>query len=212
MVESRRTILAGLAAGVGIVLTAPLNVFAKGNNSKIHVFAKGNPKERELIKEYDVCGKKKQKVYRGIYTAVACAYTRCGKWGDAFTDLGVGIINEKNQGMIWGLWMPKKIITSYRGMLIADKIGRFENGDLCSCFYAGDRNSSETDSRYVQRAELKIGRGEREKVLDKVPSNMDDIILGLTSKGLSFDTNELNAELTRGVLKHSDVIDKYVKV
>ncbi len=135
-----------------------------------------------------------------LATPIAC---------DDGTSMGVGLAYN-GRTVFWGLAAPKKVITSYRGMKIAEQVREFGPGTLAACWCAGSRNVHESDKRYVDEIEAKIGRPARERILGMVPENFEDILGLLQEKDIHFAGWEIDEEVKNGVLRVTPKIQSYL--
>ncbi|MBU4086455.1 MAG: hypothetical protein KKB21_02650, partial [Nanoarchaeota archaeon] len=137
-------------------------------------------------------GEQGEKVVDGetkLATPIAC---------DGGMSMGVGL-SYNGSAVFWGLASPKKIITSYRGMKIAEQVREFGHGTLAACWYAGSRDVHDSDKRYVEEIEAKIGRPTRERILEMVPEDFDGMLDLLQKKDIHFAGWEIDEEVKNGV-------------
>jgi hypothetical protein len=127
--------------------------------------------------------------------------------------MGTGLSYEDGRAEFWGLIGPKRVIASYRGMKIAELVKEFGHGTLAACWYAGNRyfHPSDSERKYVIEIEAKIGKRVRERILEMVPENFDEIITMLQEKGLyDIDCFEIEQEIKEGRLKPTPKIQAYL--
>lgn len=129
--------------------------------------------------------------------------------------MGVGLGYVEGKGMFWGLMAPRKVINSYRGMKIAELVEVFDNGTLAACWYAGDKNIHESDKGYVDEIEAKIGKQERQEILEMIPKDFDNILNKLKENDIEIAGWEIEKEVEEGRLEITsrvqEFLDKYHK-
>jgi hypothetical protein len=154
-----------------------------------------------------VKGKKEDKIFNR--DVMIDAYPAVVEYGSSVSSMGIGLLQDSDagaHGAVWGLVIPKSLMTSYRGMKVAEELKEFSNGALCECWYAGSRSVSESGKYYVDSIEAKIGRKKREEILKMVPPNLDQILISMKEKNIDFDVPELKYEMRKGRIRSTPVI------
>lgn len=154
-----------------------------------------------------VKGKKEDKIFNR--DVMRDAYPAVVEYGSSVSSMGVGLLQDSDagaHGTVWGLVIPQSLITSYRGMKVAEELKEFSNNTLCECWHAGSRSVSESEKYYVDSIEAKIGRKKREEILKMVPSNLDQILITMKEKNIDFDVPELEYEMRKGRIKSTPII------
>lgn len=78
---------------------------------------------------------------------------------DEMTNCGVGIFYEDGHGQVWGMVMPRNLISAWRGTEVLRHLNIIEHGTLCAAYYTGLRNPHESDMKsHVEPTIAKIGR------------------------------------------------------
>jgi len=109
-----------------------------------------------------------------------------------FAQMGIGLLYpEQNSAEFWGLFLPRLIGTSYRGMKILELLQEVHFGDICACWYAGKRKPHKTEMRYVKKIVRRIGRRRRREILRLTPPDLQDVIERLEGKDIDFETWDL---------------------
>lgn len=129
---------------------------------------------------------------------------------DGGLEMGTGLAYEDGKATFWGLGLPKKVIASYRGMKIAELVEEFGHSTLAACWYSGNRNVHASEQRYVDEIVAKIGKPARERILEMVPENFDDVITMLQEKGVHFAGWEIEEEVENGVLRVTPKLQTYL--
>ena len=134
-----------------------------------------------------------------------------------FAQMGVGFIfvGETDMGMsIWGLLGPHKLIQSWRGMKVLERVEHIGHGTLCACWYAGGRKIAESETSYLNTLAAGLGGMEtlhalREKVLASAPTSaeLDSMISILRGHGIDIDDRELVEEVQAGRIGMLPVIE-----
>lgn len=124
--------------------------------------------------------------------------------------MGTGLAYEDGRATFWGLASPKKVISSYRGMKIAELVEEFWHGTLAACWYSGNRDVHPSDQKYVDEIEAKIGKPARERILGMVPENFDDVLTMLQEKDIHFAGWEIEQEVKDGVLRVTPKLQTYL--
>lgn len=128
--------------------------------------------------------------------------------------MGVGLLQDyglEPHGQYWALAAPKLLITSFRGMKIAQELKEFQNNILCYCWYGGNRKVHPADQHYVDSIEAKIGRKKREEILEMVPENLDQVLSLIKEKNIDFDTSELEEEIKEDRIKPTSLINRAIE-
>jgi len=124
--------------------------------------------------------------------------------------MGTGLLGEDGRAIFWGLASPKKVISSFRGMKVAELVEEFGHGTLAACWYSGNRNVHPNEQKYIDEIEAKIGRPARENILGMVPENFDEVLSVLQEKGADFAGWEIEEEVKSGVLKVTPKLQTYL--
>ncbi len=195
-------------------------VLDKMKNNKYKIFAKGN---------------KKRIFYHGvemIATPVAIySVSQIGK--EIYSDeMGVGLrtgnyLDNPDIGktITTGNCWRQLIIGSYRAMLIADLITRFEKNklkenywhsaflDLGDCMGASLSNY-EKNKEWYKRLIKKVDPKKLEKILKQVPENLPEIFAQLEKDHMEFDYWEIFEEIKKGNIKGPNmlIIKNYAKL
>lgn len=101
--------------------------------------------------------------------------------GDILPSFGIGLVDENDNVQFWGLTIPHRLITAWRGMYILDQATIISNGTLCYCYEIGKRDLKDSDKRSLNILQ------------DQIPdiNNFRKKILAT-----SIDNDELNAMLS----------------
>ncbi|OHA88073.1 MAG: hypothetical protein A2653_02615 [Candidatus Zambryskibacteria bacterium RIFCSPHIGHO2_01_FULL_43_25] len=132
-----------------------------------------------------------------------------------FAQMGIGLIfPDEQKGIIWGLAMPHKLIQSWRGMKILERIERIYYSTLYACWTMAQRDVHDGDkSDFYELAEQVGGSAKlqalRDEVLASVPSadELNAMITNLREKGVDVDSCELEEEVKAGRIATSPLIE-----
>ncbi len=185
---SRRFFLGGSIATAALIAASPLEVLAHEERTSI-TFASGSWSKKDIDGHETMA--QPSAYYDGISMGVALRQ-KCGH--DSF----------------WGLWEPKLVLTTYRGMKIAEQVRVFEERTLCACWYAGKRKVRESEQKYVNEIEQKIGKSEREIISYTIPSNFENMLTRLSRKGIDIAWWEIEDEVKDGVLTATPKIQAFL--
>ena len=116
-------------------------------------------------------------------------------------EMGVGLRYNDGSAALWGLVMPHRVLTSYRGMRLAELVKEFEHGTLAACWHSGNRKVHPSEKRYVDEIEAKVGRAAREQILSTLPEDFEGFVERLGEKDVYVPGLELEEEVKAGVLK-----------
>lgn len=133
-----------------------------------------------------------------------------GRDGES-SSMGVGLIYpEEQSSSIWGLFMPRDIVASYRGMKIAEEVPQFGHGTLAACWYAGNRSVSFSDKKYIDDIEGMIGAENRQRIIQAPLPSFDDAVRLMQEKGIDFDAYPFLTEIEQGNLSMTPVLEQAV--
>ena len=175
---SRRLFLGGSIATTALIAASPLEVLAHEESTSI-TFARGAFGE---------------KVVDGFKIKVQPSAVYDG------TSMGIALRQKCGHGQFWGVFIPRLVLATYRGMKIAEKVEKFEDGTLCACWYAGKRKSNSGEQDYVDEIEAKIGKEGRERILYTIPPNFEDMLTKLSDNRVDIAGWEIEDEVKEGVL------------
>jgi len=120
-------------------------------------------------------------------------------------------------GLVYGyrkielaLATPKMVIASWRGMKTAELVKEFGDNTLIACWHAGNRHVSPEHQKYIDEIEAKIGKYARERILETVPEDLEDILAMLQERGIYSDGWEIEEEIRNGTLKATPKIQSYL--
>ena len=133
--------------------------------------------------------------------------------------IGIGLAYESGDSIFHGYSHPgyRLVITSYRAMKILELVRefRYEKDTLDACWYLGHReipNCRSWDSAGPNPDNIlaEMGDSARQRILNMVPENLDDIVTMLQGNDIDFDGWEIEEEVKNGVIRVSPKIQSYL--
>lgn len=131
--------------------------------------------------------------------------------GVVTTDLEMGIVawlfekdkpDESVTGRLWGLVMPHNLIACWRGMLILQEVGSFNEGDLCNAYYAGQRNTHDSNKHRIDEITAKIGKSTYDAIMARpIPNDVVELIIKIADEGEPIALWPITEEVEAGTLK-----------
>jgi len=185
---SRRLFLSGSIVSAALIAASPLEVLAHEESTSI-TFARG------------AWGKK---VVDNLQVTVQPSAMYDG------TSMGIALRQKCGHGQFWGLFAPRAVLATYRGMKIAEQVEKFEDGTLCACWYSGKRKINPGEEHYINEIEAKIGKAEREKILYTIPTNFEEMLTKLSRKVIDIAGWEIEDEIKDGVLTATPKIQAFL--
>ncbi|MBI5228035.1 hypothetical protein HY988_05590 [Candidatus Micrarchaeota archaeon] len=129
-------------------------------------------------------------------------------------EMGIGLTNQKEgKDQFFGFLSPRLVLTSWRGMRIAQLVGEFQDSTLSACYNAAKKEAQPSDPS-VQTIEALIGRRARNNVLTMpVPADEIDNMLRLLMENDHISGgHELESELQRGRFFKKGTIPRTARV
>ena len=186
------------------------HVLDKMRDKKYKIFAKGNKKRIfyygvEMIVT-PVAIYNTLQIGKEIYSDEMGVGLRTGNYPD---NLNIG--KTITTGNCW----RQLIISSYRAMLIADLITKFEkNGPSLHDCMITSRSNYEKNKEGYKRLTKKVGSEKLEKILRSIPENLPEIFAQLEKDHMEFDYWEIFEEIKKGNIKGPNmlIIKNYAKL
>ena len=125
---------------------------------------------------------------------------------DGINNCGVGLFwpsGDSLDGIIWGLFTPRDLITAWRATEVLSRLDSIENGTLCAAYYTGKRNPHASDKEsYVDPMIAKIGEGRYDEIMQKpIPEAIVRAILDGQGKDFAPDTYPITDEVRAGTIE-----------
>jgi hypothetical protein len=139
-----------------------------------------------------------------------------------FAQMGFGFLlteeTESSKGHIWGLLAPHQLIRSWRSMKILERLERIEDGTLCCCFYAAQREISNNDQQYLDRLAEQLGDAKKlQTILTEVMAlnpnavEMETMLNALRRAKVDISEWELQEEIKAGRISNSPLIETIIE-
>ncbi len=140
-----------------------------------------------------------------------------------FAQMGIGVIfrdaaYEGKDVQFWGQVIPHKLIQSWRGMKILERITQFEARTLCACWMVAQHTVPETYRYLLEQLSEQVGGLEalqtlRDTVLASAPATdeLNMMIAHLRDHGVEVDALELEEEMTTGQIEATPLIETLVR-
>lgn len=161
----------------------------------------------EKIKPFYIGRKTIKKIKGESVEMIPFLYT-----SNEFNQIGIGIQNSKDEGLIWGLHSPITIIRWWRSLKILESLDTIENNTLALCWKITVEDYEGFKVLAMQTGGDKSFRIVLNKIFNTAPTQTEltGMIQNLRSKGIRVNHQELQEEVGRGTITSSPIIKSVI--
>lgn len=139
----------------------------------------------------------------------------CGLDGESESaQLGVGLLlfdpctEEGESACFWGMFHPRDLVASYRGMKILELLPEIRFGTLCAAWYAGARKVHSSDQNKVDQIIDQIGKDAHAALLLEPLPTFQQALMVLTNHGIKLATHAFVDEIRAGTMKLTPFLEE----
>ena len=131
---------------------------------------------------------------------------------------GIGLLDEEDDGHFWGLEAPHRLVTSWRGMQILDRVERVGFGVISRAYSAGLRQEEDGIGNWWEQLKEVLPNTDemREEMLSrKIPDKELERMLRICNRPdneIAVDIKELQEEIRLGTIRETEQVRRAFEI